>query len=107
MSKLPEGRKPLSWRDMPFADRPKRHPSTERLEIEKLRERVAELEAQRAKANSLAAEQDTLAYTLGLFAKGRHLAADSPADGCQWVLDKSNAALTEYRNAREKAKGEE
>jgi len=45
MSKLPEGRKPLSWQDMPFPDRPKGHPSTERLEIEKLQERVAELEA--------------------------------------------------------------
>ena len=43
--KLPEGRQPLLWSDMPFADRPKRHPSTERLEIEKLKERVAELEA--------------------------------------------------------------
>jgi len=45
MSKLPEGRQPLSWQDMPFADRPKAHPSTERLEIEKLQARVAELEA--------------------------------------------------------------
>jgi len=45
MSKLPEGRQPLSWRDMPFSDRPRGHPSTERLEIEKLKERVAELEA--------------------------------------------------------------
>ena len=45
MSKLPEGRKSLSWQDMPFADKPKNHPSTERLEIEKLQERVAELEA--------------------------------------------------------------
>lgn len=41
---LPENRKPLLWKDMPFADRPKAHPSTERLEIEKLKERVAELE---------------------------------------------------------------
>jgi len=36
MSKLPENRKPLSWQDIPFS---------ERLEIEKLQERVAELEA--------------------------------------------------------------
>lgn len=42
---LPENRKPLLWQDMPFADRPKGHPSTERLEIQKLQERVAELEA--------------------------------------------------------------
>ena len=42
--KLPEGRQPLSWQDIPFAERPKHHPSTERLEIEKLKERVAELE---------------------------------------------------------------
>jgi cell division protein FtsB len=49
MSELPENRKPLLWRDMPFADRPKAHPSTERLEIEKLKERVAELEARIAK----------------------------------------------------------
>jgi predicted translin family RNA/ssDNA-binding protein len=40
---LPENRKPLLWQDMPFADRPKGHPSTERLEIEKLKERVTEL----------------------------------------------------------------
>jgi hypothetical protein len=45
MTQLPEGRKPLSWQDTPFPDRPKGHPSTERLEIEKLQERVAELEA--------------------------------------------------------------
>lgn len=43
--KLPEGRQPLLWSDMPFADRPKTHPSTERLEIEKLQERIAELES--------------------------------------------------------------
>ena len=42
---LPENRKPLLWKDMPFSERPKAHPSTERLEIEKLQERVAELEA--------------------------------------------------------------
>lgn len=45
MSELPENRKPLLWKDMPFADRPKGHPSTERLEIQKLQERVAKLEA--------------------------------------------------------------
>jgi hypothetical protein len=45
MSELPEGRQPLLWKDIPFSERPKAHPSTERLEIEKLRERVAELEA--------------------------------------------------------------
>ena len=44
MSELPEGRKPLPWKDMPFAERPKAHPSTERLEIDKLKERVAQLE---------------------------------------------------------------
>ena len=33
------------WQDIPFSERPKAHPSTERLEIEKLKERVAELEA--------------------------------------------------------------
>lgn len=54
MGKLPEGRKPLLWKDIPFADRPKAHPSTERLEIEKLEERVAELEARIAKADALA-----------------------------------------------------
>lgn len=48
--KLPEGREPLLWKDMPFSERPKAHPSTERLEIEKLQERVAELEARVAKA---------------------------------------------------------
>jgi len=51
---LPEGRQPLSWQDMPFADRPKAHPSTERLEIEKLQARVAELEARVAAADALA-----------------------------------------------------
>lgn len=45
MSGLPENRKPLLWKDIPFSERPKAHPSTERLEIEKLKERVAELEA--------------------------------------------------------------
>lgn len=45
MTQLPENRKPLSWQDIPFSERPKAHPSTERLEIEKLKERVAELEA--------------------------------------------------------------
>lgn len=45
MGELPEGRQPLTWKDMPFADRPRGHPSTERLEIEKLRARVANLEA--------------------------------------------------------------
>lgn len=44
MVKLPEGREPLLWKDIPFSERPKAHPSTERLEIEKLQERVAELE---------------------------------------------------------------
>lgn len=44
MGEIPEGRKPLLWKDMPFAERPVGHPSTERLEIEKLQERVAELE---------------------------------------------------------------
>jgi len=29
---------PSVWNDMPLADRPRGHPSTERLEIEKLRE---------------------------------------------------------------------
>ncbi len=53
MSKLPEGRQPLSWQDMPFTDRPKAHPSTERLEIEKLQARVAELEARVAAADKL------------------------------------------------------
>ena len=37
MSELPEGRQPLTWNNMPLADRPRGHPSTERLEIEKLR----------------------------------------------------------------------
>ena len=46
---LPENRKPLLWKDMPFSERPKAHPSTERLEIDKLKERVAELEARIAK----------------------------------------------------------
>jgi len=40
MAKLPEGRQPLLWKDMPFAERPKAHPSTERLEIEKLQEEI-------------------------------------------------------------------
>lgn len=63
MSQLPEGRKPLLWKDIPFADRPKAHPSTERLEIDKLRERVAELESRIAKADALAmCLQDTVAY---------------------------------------------
>lgn len=34
----------MLWKDIPFSERPKAHPSTERLEIEKLQERVAELE---------------------------------------------------------------
>lgn len=38
MGELPEGRKPLLWKDMTFADRPVGHPSTERLEIDRLRE---------------------------------------------------------------------
>ena len=54
MSELPENRKPLLWKDMPFSARPKAHPSTERLEIEKLKERVAELETCIAKADALA-----------------------------------------------------
>jgi hypothetical protein len=45
MAKLPEGRQPLLWKDIPFSERPKAHPSTERLEIDKLKERVAELES--------------------------------------------------------------
>jgi regulator of replication initiation timing len=43
MTQLPEGRQSLSWKDMPFSERPKAHPSTERLEIEKLQARVEEL----------------------------------------------------------------
>jgi DnaJ-domain-containing protein 1 len=43
MSQLPEGRKPLLWKDMPFAERPKAHPSTERLEIDKLKEEIRTL----------------------------------------------------------------
>jgi hypothetical protein len=38
MGELPEGRQPLTWKDMEFADRPRGHPSTERLEIDRLRE---------------------------------------------------------------------
>lgn len=38
MGEIPEGRQPLAWKDIPLADRPRGHPSTERLEIEKLRE---------------------------------------------------------------------
>lgn len=33
----PEGRKPITWADMDFADAPKGHPSTWRQEVEKLR----------------------------------------------------------------------
>jgi hypothetical protein len=52
MSQLPEGRKPLLWKDMPFAERPKAHPSSwegeakiSRITISRLEARVAELEA--------------------------------------------------------------
>lgn len=52
MSQLPENRKPLLWKDMPFAERPKAHPSSwegeakiSRITISRLEARVAELEA--------------------------------------------------------------
>ena len=40
MGEIPEGRKPLTWADIDFGDRPRGHPSTERLEIEKLQEEI-------------------------------------------------------------------
>ena len=40
MGQIPEGRKPLTWADIDFGDRPRGHPSTERLEIEKLQEEI-------------------------------------------------------------------
>ena len=46
MSKLPEGRQPLSWQDMPFADRPRGHPSTWEAETKALRAKVQSLEEQ-------------------------------------------------------------
>ena len=50
MSELPEGRKPLLWKDIPFSERPKAHPSSwegeakiSRITISRLEARVAEL----------------------------------------------------------------
>lgn len=37
MGKLPEGRKPLTWKDMDFAGLPKKHPSTWETEVKGLR----------------------------------------------------------------------
>lgn len=52
MSQLPEGRKPLLWKDIPFSERPKAYPSSwegeakvSRITISRLEARVAELEA--------------------------------------------------------------
>ena len=78
MGEIPEGRQPLAWNDMPLADRPRGHPSTERLEIEKLRARVAKLEA-----------------VLSDFSTGRHLTRGEPRDCLQWVIDQARAALQE------------
>lgn len=41
---LPEGREPLLWRDLEFAEA-RGHPSTWEIECKQLRARVAELEA--------------------------------------------------------------
>ena len=40
----PEGRKPLTWDDVQFADRPQGHPSTEALEIQKLQAEARDLQ---------------------------------------------------------------
>jgi hypothetical protein len=52
MSELPENRKPLLWKDIPFSERPKAHPSSwegeakiSRITISRLEARVAELES--------------------------------------------------------------
>jgi hypothetical protein len=51
MSELPENRKPLLWKDIPFSERPKARPSSwegeakiSRITISRLEARVAELE---------------------------------------------------------------
>jgi hypothetical protein len=51
MSELPENRKPLLWKDIPFSERPKAYPSSwegeakiSRITISRLEARVAELE---------------------------------------------------------------
>ena len=41
----PEGRKPLTWDDVQFADRPQGHPSTEALEIQKLQAEARDMQS--------------------------------------------------------------
>ena len=68
-----------TWQDIPTSDRPKCHPSTEALEIGKLRERVAELEA----ALSWYAER------LSEFSR----ATDQSADDAEELLDRDGGKI--------------
>ena len=83
MSQLPENRKPLLWKDMPFAERPKAHPSTERLEIDKLKERVAVLE-NALRIISDTPHSDTCSKELTFM-----------AHGCDCHVEEARAALAE------------
>lgn len=62
--------------DIPFPDRPKEHTSTERLEIEKLQERVAELET-----------------ALRFIAEGKFIFGNTPSEAVQSAIYKARAAL--------------
>lgn len=69
------------WKDMSFSEKPKAHPSTERLEIDKLREEITRLRAKVEKADALADVMEEYSkYT-------------------DWFPQKAYAALAAYREA--------
>lgn len=81
MGEIPEGRQALTWSDMPLADRPRGHPSTERLEIEKLTFERDELRA-------------LVARVLPLLKQGLDdfwMWQDDGPDGSGWPSDENTA----------------
>jgi len=90
MSQLPEGRKPLLWKDMPFAERPKAHPSSwegeakiSRITISRLEARVAVLE-NALRIISDTPHSDTCSKELTFM-----------AHGCDCHVEEARAALAE------------